>query len=207
MSELESLNLFITFTCISQYETCAADVALHTFWSLEKSNNYSLLPFEAARPMDKVACFIFSRLCPWNLTIDEQCQHGDLFCLPLSVPGDSSAPWIPWLSHREAAEWTANGTTPVHCPSDPHPSWCFLSAYEQTIVVLSRQRLNPSADWIFESYRCFLTVWSRHLCFLFTKLENGFWTGLHCVSTTYRSNYCLWICNVMVLCNRFYLAQ
>lgn len=70
--------------------------------------------------------------CTRNLTIDKRCDNTVTFSVsPLSVPADSSTSWIPWLSHREAAEWSANGTSLAHCPfvSDP---WHLLCAYEQT---------------------------------------------------------------------------
>lgn len=99
-------------------------VSLHSFWFPSLG---LLFPFVATN----------AQRCTWSLTIDKRRQHCDLFCLPLSVPADSSTSWIPWLSHRATAEWTAHGTTLAYClfVSDP---WCLPCAYKQT-------KLNPSA--------------------------------------------------------------
>ncbi len=146
-----------------------------------------------------------SWLCIWNLTIDEQCQHCDLFCLPLSIPADSSTSWIPWLSHREAAEWTANGTTPVHCSfvSDP---WRLLSAFEQTWDCCPLKAKVKSICWHLLTRSLIPTgvflQYAHSIWFFIHKIWEWLDSGQTCSalnSTTYRSNYSWFICDVMAL--------
>lgn len=143
LSDIECLNLFITFTCNEKFksEECV-DVTLQRFWFW---NGFaSIWGLQCAKSPGS------SWLCTWNLTIDQHCQHCDLFCLPLSVPADISTSWIPWLSHREAAEWTANGRTPNHCLSVSDP-WRLLSAYEQTCdCCLHKAKFK---------FNCWLDIW------------------------------------------------